>query len=223
MARGGGRPRQAPSKSRARRHRRRCPGRSSAHGFSPRRAVRASSARSRARRPGSRRVPSCPPASRRSTPACIRHGLPCEPAERRRPPTGTRTGAPTDRASASARTRPATPPRDEAMAPRHIGNHRASAIASATIRPFSSSLHRRRRTTPVTSARRRTIFVSSLMSTIMCTRSAIHTESRSCTPKAHSAMWGGSTALTTDRGKHFVQLHESACPKCGSNTTAHND
>jgi hypothetical protein len=62
------------------------------------------------------------------------------------------------------------------------------AIASATIRPFSSSLHRRQRTTPVTSARRRTIFVSSLMSTIMSTRSAIQIESRSCTP-AHSAMW----------------------------------
>jgi hypothetical protein len=47
------------------------------------------------------------------------------------------------------------------------------AIASATIRPFSPSLHRRRRTTPVTSAWRRTIFASSLMSTIMCTRSTI--------------------------------------------------
>jgi hypothetical protein len=34
----------------------------------------------------------------------------------------------------------------------------------------------------------------SLMSTIMCTRSAIQRESRSCTPASHSAMCGGSTA-----------------------------
>src|SRR5262249_23848273 len=68
------------------------------------------------------------------------------------------------------------------------------AIASATIRPLSSSLHRRRRTAPVTSARRWTIFVSSLMSTIMCTRSSIPRESRSCTTRLHSAMWGNSTA-----------------------------
>ena len=52
----------------------------------------------------------CLPASRRSAPACIRRGPPCGPAGRRRPPTRTRTGAQTDRASASVRTRPATPP-----------------------------------------------------------------------------------------------------------------
>jgi hypothetical protein len=52
--------------------------------------------------------------------------------------------------------------RSEIMPPRHVRYHRTGAIASATIRPFSSSLHRRRRTTPVTSAWRRTIFVSSL-------------------------------------------------------------
>src|SRR5271170_83309 len=68
------------------------------------------------------------------------------------------------------------------------------AIASATIRPFSSSLHRRRRTTPVTSARRRTTFVSSLMSTIMCTRPAIPREPPTCMPTAHSATCGRSTA-----------------------------
>ena len=71
---------------------------------------------------------------------------------------------------------------------------------SATIRPFSSSLHRRRRTTPVTSAWRRTICASSLMSTIMCTRSSIPTEPRSCTARSHSAMWGKSTANPAKSG-----------------------
>src|SRR3984957_6421982 len=68
------------------------------------------------------------------------------------------------------------------------------AIASATIRPFASSLHRRRRTTPVTSTRRRTIFVSSLMSAIMCTRSTIP-ESPSCTSVA-TRLCGGGAPLT---------------------------
>src|SRR5579871_3776447 len=68
------------------------------------------------------------------------------------------------------------------------------AIASATIRPFSTALHRRRRTTPVTSPRCRIIFVSSLMSTIMCTRSAIPTEPPSCAHAPQSTMWGQSTA-----------------------------
>ena len=72
--------------------------------------------------------PSCLPASRRSAPACIRRGLPCEPAGTRRPPTRTRTGAPTDRASASARTRPAALRRQSAehrrRKIRRIGAHK---------------------------------------------------------------------------------------------------
>jgi hypothetical protein len=76
------------------------------------------------------------------------------------------------------------------------------AIDSATIRPFSSSLHRRRRTTPVISARRRTIFVSSLMSTIMCTRSAIPRESPACTPAARSTTCGRSTAYDCCRTRY---------------------
>src|SRR6202035_4205102 len=62
------------------------------------------------------------------------------------------------------------------------------------IRPFASSLHRGRRTTPVTSTRRRTIFVSSLMSAIMCTRSTIP-ESPSCTSVA-TRLCGGGAPLT---------------------------
>src|SRR5215813_8127144 len=37
------------------------------------------------------------------------------------------------------------------------------------------------------------------MSTIMCTRSSIPRESRSCTTRLHSAMWGNSTAYKNSR------------------------
>lgn len=51
---------------------------------------------------GSRSSPSCPRASRRSKPACIRCGPPCGPAGRRRRPRSRHSTALTDRASASA-------------------------------------------------------------------------------------------------------------------------
>jgi hypothetical protein len=44
--------------------------------------------------------------------------------------------------------------RSEIMPPRYVRNHRTRCDALATIRPFSSSFHRRRRTTPAISARR---------------------------------------------------------------------
>jgi hypothetical protein len=91
--------------------------------------------------------------------------------------------------------------RNEVMASRCVGNHRTRRCDRLTIRPFPSSLHRRRRTMPVTSARRRTIFVSSLMSTIMCTPSAISRESPACKPAAHSATCGRSTAYS---GSHRI-------------------
>src|SRR5262249_42655170 len=39
------------------------------------------------------------------------------------------------------------------------------------------------------------------MSTIMCTRSSIPRESRSCTTRLHSAMWGNSTAYDESRAR----------------------
>jgi hypothetical protein len=83
------------------------------------------------------------------------------------------------------------------------------AIASATIRPFSSSFQRRRRTTPVTSARRRTILVSSLMSTIMCTRPAIPRESPACKRVAHSATCGQNTAYERKGRKRICSAYRN--------------
>ena len=80
-------------------------------------------------------------------------------------------------------------------------------IASATIRPLSSSLHRRRRTTRATSVRRRTMFVSSLMSTIMCTRSqqnhdrALLAPVPPCGVKPPLTIMGGIGALVPSAAK----------------------
>jgi hypothetical protein len=79
--------------------------------------------------------------------------------------------------------------RNEVMASRYVSPH----PVRSPQQQFAPS-PRRSRTTQVTSARRRTIFVSSLMSTIMCTRSAIPRERPACTPAAHSATCGRSTA-----------------------------
>jgi hypothetical protein len=76
------------------------------------------------------------------------------------------------------------------------------------------SLHRRRRTTPVTSARRRTIFVSSLMSTIMCTRSAIPAKSPSCTTQ-FARLCGSRAPLTNPQRSRVVDLRTRREPTAG--------
>jgi len=108
------------------------------------------------------------------------------------------------------------------------------ATASATIRPFSSSVHRHRRTTPVTSARRRTRFVSSLMSTISDTRSqttqrascaARHTFNnvgsehrlRSRTTSAASRIGGASQPATTNSPEITSPPQPSSARSSGSN------
>src|SRR5262245_20443317 len=47
------------------------------------------------------------------------------------------------------------------------------------------------------------------MSTIMCTRSSIPRESRSCTTRLHSAMWGNSTAYLQSA---FLEMLEERAP-----------
>jgi hypothetical protein len=101
--------------------------------------------------------------------------------------------------------------RNEVMASRHAGNHRTRCDRLATIRPLASSLHRRRRATPVTSPRRLNIFVSSLMSTIMSTPSAIPTESPSCVPPSRSAMCGQSPAYSASERSREDVRHGCAC------------
>ncbi len=95
-----GTPRRGLSRTRARRRRWRLAARRPSRALSSRPAVPSSSARSPACLSESRSVPSCPPASRRSAPACIRLAAPFAPANRRRPPRRRRIGAPINRASA---------------------------------------------------------------------------------------------------------------------------
>ena len=77
----------------------------------------------------------------------------------------------------------------------------SGAIASATIRPFSSSLHRRRRTTLVTCAQRRTISVSSLMSNVDHNVHTIHDPKRITIvhhSPANQLTWGENTAYVEE-------------------------
>ena len=67
-----------------------------------------------------------------------------------------------------------------------------------------ASVHRRRRTTPVTSARRSTRFVLSLMSTICDTRSQPLTGHRARPPR-QSAMCGRGTANAYSRPKRIFR------------------
>src|SRR5215813_7292051 len=50
------------------------------------------------------------------------------------------------------------------------------------------------------------------MSTIMCTRASIPRESRSCTTRLHSAMWGNSTAYNHTDGVLGTHTRSAALP-----------
>jgi hypothetical protein len=89
---------------------------------------------------------------------------------------------------------------DQAASAKHKTCHLSApslgsgARAHRGVRARSGGVRRRSRP-PVTSARQpNNLRVSSLMSTIMCTRSAIPREPLACKPTAHSATCGRSTA-----------------------------